>query len=153
MWYVWRVRFWLSIPEMNTLRKAMEWLICFSIINVMLGYLLFKKLKKFDEFCSLWKAVRMPSTYLGVVHGYFIHQNFNDKMSLWFSKKRHFFKFFLSDVFIRIMIENEICCYTNGFLKWDFNKKTSYIVGNKKLCGKICILNFRNKVKSIFASI
>ena len=26
--YVWSVRFWLLIPEMNTPRKAMEWLIC-----------------------------------------------------------------------------------------------------------------------------
>ena len=25
------------MPEMNTLRKAMEWLICFSKVNLMLG--------------------------------------------------------------------------------------------------------------------
>ena len=31
----------LLIPEMNTSRKAMEWLICFSIVNLMLGCLLF----------------------------------------------------------------------------------------------------------------
>ena len=30
---------------MNTSRKAMEWLICFSIVNLMLGCLLFKNLK------------------------------------------------------------------------------------------------------------
>ena len=41
--YVWSVRFWLLIPEMNTSRKAIEWLICFSIVNWMLGCLLFKK--------------------------------------------------------------------------------------------------------------
>ena len=34
------VRFWLLIPEMDTSRKAMEWLICFSIVNLMLGCLL-----------------------------------------------------------------------------------------------------------------
>ena len=49
---------------MNTTRKAMEWLIYFSIINLMLGCLLFKKSKKFNESCSLSKAARMSSTYL-----------------------------------------------------------------------------------------
>ena len=34
---------------MNTSRKAMEWLICFSIVNLILGCLLFKKSKKFNE--------------------------------------------------------------------------------------------------------
>ena len=42
-WYVWSVRFWLLIPEINISRKAMEWLIYFSIVNLMLGCLLFKK--------------------------------------------------------------------------------------------------------------
>ena len=51
------------------------------------------------------------------------------------------------------MIENEIYCYVNGFLKWNISKKTSYIVGNKKFTGKICILNLRNKRKSIFARV
>ena len=51
------------------------------------------------------------------------------------------------------MIENEIYCYVNGFLKWNISKKTSYIIGNKKFSGKICILNLRNKRKSIFARI
>ena len=32
---------------MNTSRKAMEWLFCFSIVNLMFGCLLFKKFKKF----------------------------------------------------------------------------------------------------------
>ena len=35
---------------MNTSRKATEWLICFSIVNLMLGCLLFKKLKIFCHF-------------------------------------------------------------------------------------------------------
>ena len=43
------------------------------------------------------------------------------------------------------MIENEIYCYVNGFLKWNISKKTSYIVGNKKFTEKIYILNLRNK--------
>ena len=49
---------------MNTSRKAMEWLICFSIVNLKLGCLLFKKFKKFNESGSLSKAARMSSTYL-----------------------------------------------------------------------------------------
>ena len=49
---------------MNTSRKAIEWLICFSIVNLLLGCLLFKKIKKFNETCSLSKAARMSSTYL-----------------------------------------------------------------------------------------
>ena len=51
---------------MNTSRKAMEWLICFSIVNLMLGCLLFKTFKKFNESCSLSKAARMSSTYLKI---------------------------------------------------------------------------------------
>ena len=68
-------------------------------------------------------------------------------MNLWCSKKEKFFKFFFSDVYVRIMIENEIYCDVNGFLKWNISKKTSYIVGNKTFTGKICILNLRNKKK------
>ena len=49
------------------------------------------------------------------------------------------------------MIENEIYCYINGFLKWNISKKTSYIIGNKKFFRKICILDLRNKRNSIFA--
>ena len=37
------------------------------------------------------------------------------------------------------MIENEIYCYVNCFLKWNNSKNTSYVVGNKKFFGKICI--------------
>ena len=67
------------------------------------------------------------------------------------------FKVFSSDIWIRIMIEKEIYCYANGFLKINISektsKKTSYIVGKKKFFGKICILNLRNKRKSIFAGV
>ena len=52
-----------QIPEMNTSRKVMEWFICFSIINLMLGCLLFKKSKKLNESCSLSKAARISSMY------------------------------------------------------------------------------------------
>ena len=48
------------------------------------------------------------------------------------------------------MIENKIYCYVNGFLKWNISKNTCYIVGNKKFTSKICVLNLRNKRKSIF---
>ena len=71
-------------------------------------------------------------------------------MSLWCSKKEKFFKFFFSDVWIRITIENEIYFYINGFLKYTISKKTSYILGNKKFTRKICVLNLRKKRKSIF---
>ena len=50
------------------------------------------------------------------------------------------------------MIENEIYCYINGFLKWNISKETSYIVGNKNFFGKICILNLRNKKKYLCKS-
>ena len=67
LWYVWSVRIWLLIPEMNTWRKATEWLISFSIVNLMLGCLLFKKIKKFNESFSLSKAARLSSTYLNKI--------------------------------------------------------------------------------------
>ena len=31
------------------------------------------------------------------------------------------------------MIENEIYCYVNGFLKWNVSKKVSYILKNKQV--------------------
>ena len=62
--YVWGVRFWLLIPEMNASRQTMEWLIYFSIVNLTLGYLLYKKFKKCNESCSFSKGVRILSTYL-----------------------------------------------------------------------------------------
>ena len=61
LWYVCSGRFWILIPEMNTSRKAMEWFICFSIVNLMLGCLLFKKILKISESWSLSKAARMSS--------------------------------------------------------------------------------------------
>ena len=51
------------------------------------------------------------------------------------------------------MIENEIYCYVNSFLKCNITKKSSYIVGSRKSFGKINILNLRNKRKSIFATL
>ena len=45
LWYVWSVRSWLLIPEMNPSKKAMQWLFCFFIVNLILGCLLFKKFK------------------------------------------------------------------------------------------------------------
>ena len=50
------------------------------------------------------------------------------------------------------MIKNEIYSYVNGFLKWNISKETSYIVGNKKLFGKICILILRKKKKYLCKS-
>ena len=47
------------------------------------------------------------------------------------------------------MIENEIYCYVNAFLKWNILKKTSYVVGNKKFFGNICIINLREKKVSL----
>ena len=58
------MRFWLLIPEMNRSRKLMEWLICFLIVELMLGCLLFEKSKKINKSYLLSKAARMLSTYL-----------------------------------------------------------------------------------------
>ena len=44
---------------MNASRKQMEWLACFFTVNLMLECFLFKKLKNFNEFCSLKKEARM----------------------------------------------------------------------------------------------
>ena len=49
------------------------------------------------------------------------------------------------------MTENEFCI--NVFVKWNISKKFSYIVGNNKFFGKICILDLRNKRKSIFTRV
>ena len=51
------------------------------------------------------------------------------------------------------MMEDEIYCYVNGFLKWNISKETSYFAGKKKFFGKICILNLGNKRKSIFGRV
>ena len=37
-------------------------------------------------------------------------------------QKRNVFKFLFSDIQIQTMIENEIYCYVNGFLKWNISK-------------------------------
>ena len=57
---------------MNTSRKAMEWLICFSIVNLMLGCLLLKKFRKFNESCSLSKAASFNSFK---IKNYFSYEN------------------------------------------------------------------------------
>ena len=90
-------------------------------------------------------------------HGYYINLimkiTVKNKMSLWYRKKEKFFKFYFSDVWIKIMIKNDIYCYIDGFLKWNISKKSSYIVRNTELSREICILNLRNKRKRIFARI
>ena len=58
---------------MNTSRKAMKWLTCF-----MLGCLLFKKFKRFNESYSFSKAARMSSTYLKQNLGLLRLYSFND---------------------------------------------------------------------------
>ena len=45
------------------------------------------------------------------------------------------------------MIENEIYCYINDFLKWNISKNTSYMVGNRNFSGKTCIPNLKTKEK------
>ena len=42
---------------MNTPGKAMEWLICFSIMNLMLGWLLFKKIKNLMNLVNCQKQL------------------------------------------------------------------------------------------------
>ena len=74
-------------------------------------------------------------------------------MGLGCSDQEKLFKFFSSDAEIKIMIEIEIYYNFNGFLKWNINKRTSCIVGNKKCFGKIYILNLRNKTKRIYARV
>ena len=50
------------------------------------------------------------------------------------------------------MIENEIYYHVNSFLRWNISKETSYIIGNDKFFGKICILNLRNKTQNLCKS-
>ena len=45
------------------------------------------------------------------------------------------------------MIENEIYCYVNGFLKWNIGEKNIYIVGNEKFTGKFAFLIWETKEK------
>ena len=49
---------------MNVSREAIEWLTSFSIVNLMLGGLLVKHFKTFNESCSFSKAARMLPIYL-----------------------------------------------------------------------------------------
>ena len=44
---------------MNTSRNAMECLIAFSIVNLILGYFLMKKSTKINESCTLSNVARM----------------------------------------------------------------------------------------------
>ena len=61
--YVLSVRFWLSITEMITLRKATKWLTCFSIVNLILGCLYLKRLKSLMNFVPA-NVIRISSKYL-----------------------------------------------------------------------------------------
>ena len=47
------------------------------------------------------------------------------------------------------MIHSEVYCFFSGLLKWNNSKKTSYVVENKKLPGKVRVLNLRNKRKNV----
>ena len=46
------------------MKKVMERLVCFYIVNLMLGCLLLKRFKKFNKSSSLSKAASMSSIYL-----------------------------------------------------------------------------------------
>ena len=52
---------------MNTSRKALEWLFGFPIVKLMLGCLLFKKFKKYNESCSLSKQLECHEHILNKV--------------------------------------------------------------------------------------
>ena len=45
------------------------------------------------------------------------------------------------------MIQNEIYCYVNDFLKWKISKETGYMVGNKKFLEKSTFLISETKEK------
>ena len=68
------VRFWLLIPEMNLSRKVTEWLISFSMVNLMLGCLSFKKFKKIKplRFIKAHEDVSKDRSYRRN-HGYSIN--------------------------------------------------------------------------------
>ena len=132
----------------------MKWLICFSVVNLVLGYLLFKKFKKLMNlvhcqeqlerhqhiliklrFVKLIfiKPLRFVKNHANITnyrnyrrtHGYYI-----DKIMIkWVcdvAKRKRFLSSFLV-MFRLVLIENEIYCYIEGFLKWNISKKTSYI--------------------------
>ena len=52
---------------MNTSRKAMEWLTCFSIVNSMLGCLLFKKLKNLMNLAHCQKQLERHQCILNKI--------------------------------------------------------------------------------------
>ena len=51
---------------MNTSGKAMKWLICFSVVNLMLGCLLFKKLKSLMNIVHCQKQLECHQHILNV---------------------------------------------------------------------------------------
>ena len=56
---------------MDTSRKAMKWLICFSIVNLILRCLLFKKLKK--KLMNLVHRQKQPECHQHILNkGYII---------------------------------------------------------------------------------
>ena len=57
-------------------------------INEMFACPLFKELKKFNEFCSLSKAARMPSTYLKENLGFLRLYSFSHVDSWWETMKK-----------------------------------------------------------------
>ena len=80
-----------------------------------------------------------------------IKRTVKNKMSLRCRKKKKFLKFFSSNFQVRMIIENEIYSYDNGFLKWNISKKTSYIVQNKKFFDFRS--SFEKQKKSVFARV
>ena len=105
---------------MNTSRKAMEWIICFSLVNLMLGCILFEKIKKFNESCLLPKAARMPSTYLKVAC----------RVQIW--RKKHFVKIVTSlvktDIMSMYMLYNKKKTVILSLFKTDTLNFTMYIL-------------------------
>ena len=55
------------IPEMDPSKKAMEWLFCFSIVNLMLGCLLFKKIKKLMNIVHCQKQLECQQRILNKI--------------------------------------------------------------------------------------
>ena len=65
----------------------MEWLICFCIVNLMLGCLLFKKIKRFNKSCSLSKPIFTADETITNLTEYELSQEKSDllKADLYFS--------------------------------------------------------------------
>ena len=64
LWYVWSVRFWSWIPEINTSSKAMESLTCFSLVNLILGSFLFNQMTLRIYWCSSTDIIWYNFLYL-----------------------------------------------------------------------------------------